>query len=100
MSTDLRDKIDLKKLEIAQIEAQTKLEEAKIQKAQLPGKLLWLTVEEWTKLAETGGGCIWSIPVIALIGIVLFDSSKLEAYDQLIANFAGVAIAYYLTRKK
>lgn len=98
MSTDLKDRIKMKKLEIAEIEAQTKLEQAKTQRAQLPGKILWLTAEEWIEIGHTAGGCIWSIPVIVLFIIIILDPQKIEAYDQFLVSFGGAAFAFYLAK--
>ena len=57
MPADFKDRIELKKLEIKELEIQAELERLKIEKERVPGKVLGLRSSEWIELGYTAGGC-------------------------------------------
>lgn len=98
MATNFKDRLELKKLEIKELEIQAEIERLKIEKEKVPGKVLGLKSSEWIDLGYTAGGCIWSLPVIALFIAIILDPNRIEQYDQFIVSFGGAAFAFYLAR--
>ncbi len=98
MPTDFKDRIELEKLEVRKLEIKAQLEQLRIEREKGPGKILGLRSDEWTDLGYTAGGCIWSLPVIALFVAIILDPSRIEQYDQFIVSFGSAAFAFYLAR--
>lgn len=99
MKNDLRERIESKKLELKALELQLELERLELERAKLPSKFNGLTAEEWIRLARTGGGCLWSLPIIGLIITIIIEPQRVESYDQFIVSFGAAAFAFYVTRK-
>ncbi len=59
--------------------------------------ILWLTINEWVKAVDAGGGCAWTIAVLILLVVVVLNPEEAETLDQYIVGFGGLAIGYYLS---
>lgn len=69
MSTNLKDRIELQKAEneAKRLENEAKRLEIEMLLAKKPNSILRLTTKEWIEATRAGGGCAWTVAVLALL---------------------------------